>query len=100
MPPDACGLGYITPLFDGGEEFVDIILFYQLEVAVVRRPEDGVYDVPPNDIGDLLCNTLLDANCREAEDILPIGLVLRVAVVCNLWIDGAFVGAGALGGRS
>ena len=40
------------------------------------------------------------ADFCEMEDVLPIGYVLRVAVIVNLWFDGAVVGAGAFGGRS
>ena len=79
---------------------MDLILIHRFEVAVVRRPEDGVCDVPPDDLGNTLCNPLLDADCREAEEVLLIGFVLHVNVVRNLWLDSAVVGAGALGNRS
>ena len=79
---------------------VDLKLIHLLEIAVVCRPEDGVCGVPPKNLGNPFRNPLLDANCREAEDVLPIGFVLRVAGVCNLWFDGADVGSGALDGRS
>ena len=78
---------------------VDMVLIHRLEIAVVRRLEDGVRDVPPNDLGYPLCDPLLDVDCREAEDVLSIGFVLSVAIVIDLWFDGAFVGAGVFGGR-
>ena len=78
---------------------MDLKLIHRLEIAVFCRPEDGVFDVPPDDLGNPLCDPLLDAYYIKAEDVLPIGFVLRVAVVHNLWLNGAFVGSGALGGR-
>ena len=62
--------------------------------------EDGVCDAPPENLGNPLRNPLLDADYHEAEDVLPIRFVLRVAVVSDLWFNGAVVGAGAFGGRS
>ena len=62
--------------------------------------EDGGCDVPPDNLGNLLRDPLLDANLSKAKDVLLIGFVLRIAVVCDLWFDGAVVGAGAFGGRS
>ena len=56
-------------------------LIHRLEITVFRHPEYGVCDVPPGDIGNPLRDPLLDADCREAEDVPPIGFVLRVAVV-------------------
>ena len=79
---------------------VDLKLVHQLEIAVVRRLEDGVYGVPPDDLVNPLRDPLLDADCCEAEDVLPIGFVLRVAVVCDLWLNGAVFVASALIGRS
>ena len=79
---------------------VDMVLIHRLEITVVCCSEDGVRDVPPDYLGDPLRDSLLDSDCREAEDVLLIGFVLRVAVVINLWFDGAVVGAGAFGGRS
>ena len=61
-----------------------MVLIHRLEVAVVYCSEDGVRDVPPKYLGDPFCDSLLDADCREAEDVPTIGLVLRVAVVVNL----------------
>ena len=74
-----------------------LIFVHQLETTVVRCLEDGVCGVPTNDLGHPLCNPLLDSKCREAEDVLTIGFVLRVTVVCNLLINGAVVGVGTLG---
>ena len=79
---------------------VDLELIHQLEIAVVRCSEDRVCDVPPDNIGNPLRNPLLDANLRKAEDVLPIGFVLCVAVVRDLWFDGAVVGACTFGGCS
>ena len=79
---------------------MDLDLIYQLEIAVVRHSEDGVCDAPPDNLGNILRNPLLDADYLEAEDVLPIGFVLRIAVVSDLWFDGAVVGAGTFGGRS
>ena len=79
---------------------VDLELIHRLEITVVCSPWDRVCDVPPKNLGDPLCDTLLDSDCREAGEVLLIGFVLCVAVVCDLWIDGAAVGAGAFGGRS
>ena len=79
---------------------VDLELIHQLEIAVVRCSEDRVCDVPPDNIGNPLRNPLIQSDRREAEDVLPIGFVLRVDVVINIWFDGAVVGAGAFGGRS
>ena len=62
---------------------VDLKLIQQLEISVVRRPENGVCDVRPNNLGNPLRNPLrnplLDVNFREAEDVLPIGFVLDLA---------------------
>ena len=79
---------------------MDLELIHRLEIAVVRRLEDGFCDVPPDDIGNTLRDRLLDDNYREEEEILQIGFVLRVVVVTDLWFDGAVVSAGAFGGRS
>ena len=62
--------------------------------------EDGVRDVPPDHLGDLLCDSLFDANFREAEDVLPIRFVPCVAVVVDLGVNSAIVGAGSFDGRS
>ena len=79
---------------------MDLVLIHRLEINVVRGPEDWVRYVPPDDLGYSLRDPLLKANCREAEDVLPISFLLRVAIVVNIWINGAFVGAGVFGGRS
>ena len=75
-------------------------LIHQLEIAAVRHLEDGVHDVPPSNLGNLLQNPLLDADCRRVEKVFPIVFVLRVAVVRDLWFEGAVVGAGAFSGCS
>ena len=77
---------------------MNTILIHRLEVPVVFCLEDWVRYVSPGYLGDPLCYYLLDADCRQSEDVLSIGLVLGVAVVFNLGFD--VVGAGALGGRS
>ena len=79
---------------------MDMELIHRLEIDVVRRPDDGVCYVPPDDLGNSLHDPLLDTDCRKAEDVLPIGFVLRVAVVFYLWFGGAIVGVGAFGGHS
>ena len=63
---------------------MDLVLIHRLEINVVRCLEDWVRYVPPDDLGYSLRDPLLDADFREAEDVLPIGFVLRVAVVVNL----------------
>ena len=72
---------------------VDFELIHRLEILVVRHLEDGVCDVLPDNIGNPLCKPLLDANFRNAEDVIPISFVLRIAVVRNLWFDSAVVSA-------
>ena len=79
---------------------LDLELIHRLEIAFVHRSEDGVCDVPPDNLGNPLRDPLLGADCSDAEDVLPIGFVLCVAVVRYLWLDGAFIGAVAFGGRS
>ena len=79
---------------------MDPVMIHRLEISVVRRPEDWVDYVSPDDLGYSLRYPLLDTYCREAEDVLPIGFVLRVAIVVNLWLDSAVVGADPFGGRS
>ena len=79
---------------------MDMELIHRLEIAFVHRSEDGVCDVPPDNLGNPLRDPLRGADYCNAEDVLPIGFVLRVAVVSNLWFDGAGVGAGVFGGRS
>ena len=79
---------------------VELLLVHQFEVAVVCRPEDGVCDVLPENLGDPLCDPLLDLDCIEAEDVIPVGFSLPVDVDRNLWLDVAVFGAGALGSRS
>ena len=77
-----------------------LVLIHLLEVAVVCCSEDGFCGVSPDYLGDPLQDTLLDAICREAEDVLLIGFFLRVAVVVDIGFDGAVVGDGAFGGCS
>ena len=79
---------------------MDLVLIHQLKISVVCCSVDGVRDAPPDYLGDTLRDPLLDADCREAEDVLLIGFVLRVAFVVDLGFDGAVVGADAFGGRS
>ena len=90
----------LRSLFDGSEELVDLKLIHQLEIAFVCCLEDGVWDVPPDNLGNPLRDPLLGADCSDAEDVLPIGFFLCVAVVRYLWLDGAVIGAVAFGGRS
>ena len=79
---------------------MDLVLINLFEIAVVRRSEDWVHDVPPNDLGYSLSNPLLDADCRKAEEVLPIGFFLRISVVIDLWFNDTVVGASAFSGRS
>ena len=37
-----CGIWYIRPLCDSGEHLMNLVLVNRFEVAVVRRPQDGV----------------------------------------------------------
>ena len=77
---------------------MNLVLVNRFEVAVVRRPQDGVGDVFADNIGDSLCDPLLDAGCCKAEKVLYVGFVLGVAVGFDLWFDGAGVGADEIGG--
>ena len=62
-------------------------MIHQLKIAVVRRPEDWIRDVP----SDYLCYSLRDSlfysNGCEAEDVLEICLVLRVDVFVYFRLD-------------
>ena len=98
--PDICGLYSFLHLCDGCEELMDLVLVHRFEISVVSRPQDGVCDVFSDDLGDPLCDTFLDSNCCEAEDVLTFGFVLGVNVVCDLRFYGAVAGADNIGGRS
>ena len=74
-------------------------MVHRFEITVVRRPQDGVCGVLSGDLGDPLCNTFLYTYFCKAEDVLSVGFVLGVAVVCDLRFDGDFVGADEIGGR-
>ena len=78
--PDICGLYSFLHLCDGCEELMDLVLVHRFEISVVCRPQDGVCDFLSDDLGDPLCDTFLEANCCEAEDVLSVGFVLVVAV--------------------
>ena len=79
---------------------MDPVLIHRFEVSVICRPYYGVCDVLYDYLGDPLCDPFLDANFCEEEDILLIVSVLGVTIVCDLWLDGAVVGADKIGGRS
>ena len=91
LPPPPIVTGY-----DG----VDLVLVNIFEVAAVRRPQDGVCDVVSGDLGHPLYDPFLDADCCEAEDIISVIFVMGIAVVSNVWLDGAVVGADDIGGSS
>ena len=67
-------------LFDGGENLVDLVLIHQLEISIVRRPGDWVCCVPTDNLSYSLHNPLFESDCHEAEDVLTICFVLRVAI--------------------
>ena len=75
-------------------------MIHQLKIAVVRRPEDWICYVPPDDLGCSLHNPLFDSDGHEAEDILTICFVLRVGICVDFWFEGAVFGAGLFGGCS
>ena len=97
---DVWRLYLFRSLCDDGEKLFDLVLIHRLDINVVRCPEGWVRYDPPGDLGCSLCDPLLDSDCREAEDVLPIGFVLRVADVVNLWFNRAVISAGVFGGRS
>ena len=55
----------------------------RFEVDVFHHPQDVVGCVFSDYIGDPLYDPLFDADCCEAEDVLSVGLVMDVAVVCD-----------------
>ena len=81
--------GLPPPLCDGCEDIMDLVLVNIFEVAAVRRPQDGVCDVVSVDLGHPLYDPFLDADCCKAEDIISVIFVMGIAVVSNVWLDGA-----------
>ena len=79
---------------------MDLVLIHRLEIAVVCCSNDGVRDVSPDYLSDTFRNLLLEADFRKEEDVLPISFVLRVAIVVDIWFDGAIIGADAFGSCS
>ena len=79
---------------------MDMVLVKIFEVAAMRRPQDEVGHVFSNNLGDYLCNPFLDSDCCEEEDVLSVGLVLCVDVVCDFRAEGSIVSADKIGGRS
>ena len=79
---------------------MDLVLIHRLKIAVVRRPEDWILYVPPEDLGYSLRDILFDPDGHKAEDVLTICFVLRVAVCIALRFNGAVFNAGSFGGCS
>ena len=77
---------------------MDLVLIDLLKIAVVCRPEDWIRDIPPGDLCYSLRDSLFDSDGREAEDVLKILLVLRVAVCVDFRFDGAVFDAVLFGG--
>ena len=78
---------------------MNLVLVDRFEVAAVCRPQDGVGNVFPDDLGDSFCDSLLDADYLEAEDVLSVGFVLRFSVDYDFWFDDDGVGAAKIWGR-
>ena len=74
---------------------MDLILVNQFEVVVVRRL---MMSFPTILVIPSAITSLTPISTRRK--ILSVGFVLGAAVVCDLWIDGAVVGADKIGGRS
>ena len=79
---------------------MNLVLVNRFEVSIVRRPQNGVGYVFTDNLGDTLCDPFLGTNLCEAEDDLPVGFVLCVAVGCDFWFNSAGIVADEIGGRS
>ena len=79
---------------------MDLLLVHRFEIAVVCRPQDGVYDILSDNLGDPFCDPSIDADCFELEDIMSVSFVMGIVAVCDFWIDGAVIGADDIDSRS
>ena len=100
LSPDVRQLWSFRSLSDGVEKMVDLVLIHRIEVTVVCCSENWFRYVSPDYLGDPFQYSLLDVDCRKAEDVVSIGLTLGVTVVVDLGLDVDVVGAGAFGGCS
>ena len=76
---------------------MNLVLNNIFEVAVVRRPQDGVGYVFSDDLGDSFCNPFIGTDFCEAEDVISVGFVLGVAVGCDLCFCDAGVSTDSIG---
>ena len=79
---------------------VDLVLIHQLKIYVVRRPEDWIHYVPPDDLGYFLRDPLFESDGRKTEDVLTICFFLRVAICVGFCLDSAVFDAGSFTGCS
>ena len=54
LPTDVRVIWYLRCFCDGCEDLMELVFIHRFEVSVVRRPQDGVCGVLPNDLGDPL----------------------------------------------
>ena len=94
IPNGGCFRAFCS-LFDGGEQFVEVIFINGFEGDAVGQLEDWVSDGLPHQGGDAFCDSFFDADGCQAIAVAIVGLVLGAAGGCEEFrFDGCGVGAG------